>query len=202
MKDSFLKSSAAFVGPVGSEGGRDHVVEPRVLERDEHGHHLGQARDRHAARRALRQEHVAGPAVLHDVCARIHVGSRSEGRGDERERGRYGEQPKLQRAKGYRRLRAHCERRARPPSRAGGRRSEGRTASPPRASRGSSPAGGRPDLALEARRLLRGRRAPVVLGRPERVEHRARRGDERARRAAREGAGDVGRPRSLRSDPR
>ena len=78
---------------------RDHVVETRMLERDEHGHHLRQARDRHAARRALRQEHVAGPAVLHDVRARVHVGSRSEGRGDERERGRYGEQPKLQRAK-------------------------------------------------------------------------------------------------------
>ena len=38
--------------------------------------------------------------------------------------------------------------------------------------------------------------------RPEGVEHRAGRGDERARRPAREGAGDVGRARALRADAR
>ena len=156
-----------------------------------------------AAGRVVREQDVAGAPVLDEVGARFDAGSSREGRGDERERGREAEQPELHWRKGYRRPRAHRGRRAPLRSRAAETRPGARSAGPPRASRGLSPAGGRPDLALQPRCLRpRPRSASRRRSSPEGVDDRARSGDERARRPARERARDVGRARALGADPR
>src|SRR4051794_5518363 len=59
------------------------------------------------------------------------------------------------------------------------------------------PAGDGPDFALQPRCLVRGGGAPVLPVRAERVEDAAGDAHDRAGRAAREGAGEVGRRRAL-----
>ena len=61
---------------------RDHVAEPRTLERDQHGHHLRQARDRDALARIVREQHLSGASVLDEVGARVDARSGRRGRAE------------------------------------------------------------------------------------------------------------------------
>ena len=73
-----------------------HVVgQPRALEGEQHGHHLGQARDRHPLGVVVGEQHLARAPVLDEIRARVDAGSCRESRGDEGERGREEEQPEL-----------------------------------------------------------------------------------------------------------
>ena len=63
-------------------------------------------------------------------------------------------------------------------------------------------AGDGPDLARETLGLGAGGRAVVAAAVADRIDHRTRGGDERARRAGRERRGDVGRRAALRTDAR
>src|SRR3954470_4276636 len=71
-----------------------------------------------------------------------------------------------------------------------------------RSLRGGLPPGDRPDLAAQTRRLGACRRAVVLSGLAERVVDGPGRDDERARRPARERAGEICGPGALRADPR
>ena len=67
---------------------RHLVGQLRALEREEHGHHLRQARDRHLPGLVVGEEHLAVAPVLDEIRARVDAGSCRESRGDEGERGR------------------------------------------------------------------------------------------------------------------
>ena len=71
----------------------DDVVEPGLLEREQNGHELRDAGDRHLAARVPGEQHVSGAPVLDDIRAGVHARSRGEGRGNDREDSREGQQP-------------------------------------------------------------------------------------------------------------
>ena len=74
---------------------RDHVAEPRTLERDQHGHHLRQARDRDPLAGVVREQHLSGASVLDEIRARVDARSSREGGRNEGECGRADEQAQL-----------------------------------------------------------------------------------------------------------
>jgi hypothetical protein len=90
-----LEVHARLADRRGVRGDRHHVGQLRALEGEEHGHHLGQARDRHLPGIVPGEQHLACAPVLDEVRARVDAGSCRESRGDEGERGRQKEQPEL-----------------------------------------------------------------------------------------------------------
>jgi hypothetical protein len=95
----------------GSRGGFGHgddVVEPGVLERHEHRHQLRDARDRQPLLLVVREQDLAGGAVLDEPRAGVDPRRRTLGDPGERERHQQSQEPEPHGAQAY--LRGYCTR--------------------------------------------------------------------------------------------